>query len=275
MQESYYELTIKVSSHLELFRDFLDDTVDVGFEETDNGFIVRSEDDLETLAWGLDQFAEALTKALSTTVECEWSQKKLQNDDWVEIYQKSIKPLQIENFYIHPTWDEPSDTLINIEIDPALAFGTGHHPTTASSLRAISSYVKKDFKVLDVGCGSGILGVGALKLGASVDACDTDIVSVENTLQNAALNKVEFNKVWEGSCSLTDKKYDVVVANIVADVLTFISKDLKNAMNENGVLILSGILDKYEDKVLKFYKDLNILKRIAQDEWVTLILNKK
>ena len=118
-------------------------------------------------------------------------QKKLQNDDWVSIYQKSIKPLQIDNFYIHPTWDEPSDDLINIEINPALAFGTGHHPTTASSLRAISSYVKQDYKVLDVGCGSGILGVGALKLGAVVDACDTDIVSVENTLLNAKLNKVE------------------------------------------------------------------------------------
>lgn len=275
MQESYYELTIKVSSHIDLFRDFLDDTVDVGFEENDDGFIVRSEDSLETLAWGLEQFAEALSKALSTSVECECAEKKLKNDDWVEIYQRSIKPLQIENFYIHPTWDEPSTSLINIEIDPALAFGTGHHPTTASSLRAVSEYVKKDFTVLDVGCGSGILGVGALKLGAIVDACDTDPVSVENTLKNASLNEVEFNKVWEGSCSLTNDKYDVVVANIVADVLTFISKDLKNAMNESGVLVLSGILDKYEDKVLKFYKDLNIVKRIAQDEWVTLILNKE
>jgi len=274
MSESYYELTIKVSSHLELFRDFLDDTVDVGFEELDNGFIVRSEDDLETLAWGLEQFGEALSKALGSTVECECAQKKLQNDDWVKVYQKSIKPLQIENFYIHPTWDKPSDTLINIEIDPALAFGTGHHPTTASSLRAISKYVRKDFSVIDVGCGSGILGVGALKLGAQVDACDTDPVSVENTLLNAKLNKVEFRKVWEGSCSLTNEKYDVVVANIVADVLTFIAKDLKNAMKEDGILVLSGILDKYEEKVLLFYKDMKIVKRIAQEEWVTLILQR-
>ena len=275
MNESYYELTIKVSSHLELFRDFLDDTVDVGFEEIDDGFIVRNEDSLETLAWGLEQFSEALSKALSVPIECECTEKKLQNNDWVEVYQKSIKPLQIDNFYIHPTWDEPSQDLINIEIDPALAFGTGHHPTTASSLRAISKYVKKDYKVLDVGCGSGILGVGALKLDAIVDACDTDIVSVENTLQNASLNKVEFRNVWEGSCSLTQEKYDVVVANIVADVLTFIAKDLKNAMNENAILVLSGILDKYEDKVLRFYKDMTIVQRIAQEEWVTLILTKK
>ncbi|WP_373072459.1 50S ribosomal protein L11 methyltransferase [Sulfurimonas sp.] len=275
MQESYYELTISVSSHHELFADFLADTIPVGFEETENGFIVRSEDDLQTIAWGVEQFAQALSKALSSNIECECNQKKLKASDWIKEYQQSIQPIEIEKFYIHPTWDEPSDKLINIEIDPALAFGTGHHPTTASSLRAISEYVKDGDRVIDVGSGSGILGVGALKLGAKVDACDTDPVSVENTLQNAELNNVEFNKVWEGSCSLADDKYDVVVANIVADVLTFIAKDLKSALKDSGVMILSGILDKYEDKVLKFYKDMKIEQRIAQEEWVTLVLKKE
>ena len=275
MQEYYYELVVKVSSHLPLFSDFLSDTVTVGFEEKDDGFIIRSEEPLDTIAWGLDQFCEALQKALNETIELECSHSKQKNSDWVEEYQNSIQPLSIDKFYIHPTWNEPSSELINIEIDPALAFGTGHHPTTASSLRAISEYVKENDSVLDVGCGSGILGIAAMKLGALVDACDTDIVSVENSITNANLNKEKFHNIWEGSCAQTTKKYDIVVANIVADVLTFIAKDLKNALGEDGILVLSGILDKYEEKVLQFYKDCEVLKRIHEDEWVTLIVKLK
>ena len=114
-----------------------------------------------------------------------------------------------------------------------------------------------------------------MKLGAIVDACDTDIVSVENSITNAELNNESFQTIWEGSCNVSDKKYNVVVANIVADVLTFIAKELKSALKDNGILVLSGILDKYETKVLNFYKDCEIIKRVPQDEWVTLILKLK
>jgi ribosomal protein L11 methyltransferase len=275
MQEHYFELHVNVSSHHSLFSDFLADTLPIGFEETEGGFIIRSEDELDTIVWGIEQFREALQKALGVTIELETEQQKLQNSDWVESYKKSIEPLSIGKFYIHPTWSEASSELINIVIDPALAFGTGHHPTTASSLLAISNYVKEGDNVLDVGCGSGILGIGAMKLGAVVDACDTDPISVANAKENAALNGLEFNSLWEGSCALTDKKYNIVVANIVADVLTFIANELKNALEDDGVLILSGILDKYEDKVLAYYKDCDIIEKIAQDEWVTLVLKKK
>ena len=151
MQEYYYELVVKVSSHHSLFSDFLSDTLPVGFEESEDGFIIRSEDELDTIAWGLEQFREALQKALNEDIELECTQNKLKNSDWVEMYQKSIEPLAIEKFYIHPTWDEPNKELINIVIDPALAFGTGHHPTTASSLKAVSRYVTKNSTVKDVG----------------------------------------------------------------------------------------------------------------------------
>lgn len=275
MRENYFELKVSVSSHHSLFSDFLADTLPIGFEETDDGFIIRSEDSLDTIVWGLEQFAEALAKAVGESIDIEFEQKKLKNSDWVQLYQESVKPLTIDKFYIYPTWDAPHKELINIKINPALAFGTGHHPTTASALRAIAKYVKKNDRVLDVGCGSGILAIAAIKTGAIVDACDTDMASVENTKQNAELNSVEFENLWEGSCSEAKDVYDVIVANIVADVLTFIANDLKSVLKEGGVLILSGILDKYELKVLKFYQDFEILEKIAQDEWVTLILKKR
>jgi len=272
MQNFYYALTVRPESHHELFRDFLSDTLPVGFEELDDAFIIRSEDELETMAWGIEQFAEALQKALGEPIDVELTHEKLQSDDWVSKYQESITPIEIGRFYIYPTWNKPKEGAVNIAIDPALAFGTGHHPTTATCLKAIDKTVFADARVIDVGCGSGILGIAAAKLGAVVDACDTDPVSVANTQENTALNQITFNQIWEGSASLAKDQYDVVIANIVADVLVMIASDLKKILKEDGTLILSGILDKYEDKVLKKYSDFSQIERITQDEWVTLIL---
>ena len=179
---------------------------------------------------------------------------------------------------VHGTRKDVSvkDGFVNITIDPALAFGTGHHPTTSTCLSAISKYVKKNNEVCDVGCGSGILAIGAIKLGAIVDACDTDEVSIANAKENAKLNGVSYRQIWQGSINKTDKKYDVVIANIVADVLVFLAKDLKNALNDkDSIMILSGILDKYEQKVLDAYKDCDLVEKIAQDEWVSLVLKRK
>ncbi len=273
MQNIYYSLTVRPSSHHELFSDFLSDTLPIGFEERDDTFIVRSEDDLETIAWGLEQFAEALQKALGKTIDLELTHEKHTNDDWVLAYQQSVTPVEIGPFYIHPTWNEPKEGCVNVVIDPALAFGTGHHPTTASCLEAIGTYVKADQRVMDVGCGSGILGIAAAKLGAEVDACDTDPISVANAKLNAELNNVTFAHLWEGPVSQTDASYDVLIANIVADVLIMIHHDLKKLLKPAGRMILSGILDKYEAKVLNKYSDFTNIERIVHDEWVTLIIS--
>ncbi|MDX9813459.1 MAG: 50S ribosomal protein L11 methyltransferase [Sulfurimonas sp.] len=275
MQEYYYKLEVQVSSHKELFLSFLNEIVDGGFEEVDDGFIIRSEDALEDTAWALEYYKDELSKALSTDITLNLNLTKEANQDWIEIFKKGISPIEVDKFYVHPYWDEASKELINITINPALAFGTGHHPTTYSALSAISKYVKSGDSVLDVGCGSGILGIAATKLGAIVDACDTDELSIDNTKQNLELNGVEFHNLWVGSSDKTDKTYDVVIANIVADVLTFIANDLKKATKDSGILILSGILDKYEDKVLKFYKEYEIKQRVLKEEWVTLILSRK
>ena len=274
MQEFYNQLVVRVSSHHDLFSDFLSDTLPIGFEELDDGFIVRSEDELETIKWGLEQFNEALQKALNQPIEIEFTLTKEKSSDWVKEYQEGITPVLIEPFYIYPTWDEPKEGKVNIAIDPALAFGTGHHPTTATCLQAVAKYVKEGNKVIDVGCGSGILSIASMKLGAVADACDTDPISVENSKINATENSVEYRKIWEGSASVSDKAYDVTIANIVADVLTYIANDLKKITKSGGIMVLSGILDKYENKVLRFYQDCELIERIPQDEWVTLILKR-
>ncbi len=275
MQDYYYMLVVKPSSHLELFSDFLADVVPVGFEETDEGFIIRSEEDLETVSWGIEQFCEALQRAVGEVIDLELTLTKEHCDDWIAQYQQAITPIEIFPFYIHPTWELPKEGALNIAIDPALAFGTGHHPTTASCLRAIASYVSEDNTVLDVGCGSGILAMAALKKGAIVDACDTDPLSVENATVNAAQNHLAYRLLWEGPVNETDETYDVIVANIVADVLVFIATDLKKRLRNGGRLILSGIMDKYEDKVLRAYQAYELTERIVENEWVSLVLTKK
>ena len=272
MKETYQELVITPSAYVEHFSDFLSASVPIGFEEDDKQLIVRSEDELETLAWGLEQFTQALSEALGekVTVKTELFEKK--NEDWISRYQEGIEAIQVGKFYIHPTWSEPSNELENIKIDPALAFGTGHHPTTASCLKAISNHVHEGLEVVDVGCGSGILALAASKLTGVVDLCDTDILSVNNAKENFALNEAAYRDIWEGSISNTDKTYDVVIANIVADVLVFIASDLKKATRSK--LILSGILDKYEEKVQKKFSDMKCVERICDGEWISLVMEK-
>ncbi len=272
MQEYYYQLIVRPSSHHELFCDFLSDTLPVGFEERDNAFIIRSEDDLSTISWGIEQFAEALSKALAKNVSVELVLSREKNDDWISVYQQHITAVEIAPFYIHPTWEDPKDGALNIALDPALAFGTGHHPTTASCLQSLAMIVKENDTVLDVGCGSGILAIAAAKLGAEVDACDSDALCVENTKKNAQQNTLALRNIWVGSVNRATAQYDVVIANIVADVLVFMATDLKKVLKRGGTLILSGILDKYEAKVLREYRDYELVEKIPHEEWVTLIL---
>lgn len=275
MHDFYYMLVVKPSSHLELFSDFLVDLLPVGFEETEEGFIIRSEESLETVSWGIEQFAEALQRATGEVIDVDMTMTKEKNDDWIAQYQQSITPVEISPFYIHPTWEAPKNGMLNIAIDPALAFGTGHHPTTASCLRAVAKYVKQGDEVMDVGCGSGILAMASILKGGVVDACDTDPLSVENALANAEQNNLAYRRIWEGPVQESNEKYDVIIANIVADVLVFIAGDLKKRLKEGGVVVLSGIMDKYEEKVLRAYKTLELTERIVENEWVTLVMTQK
>jgi len=270
----YYELTINPNLYYELFLDLISSLTEEAIEELNETIIIRSEDELDNIKEGVIAFANELSVAFDTDIKCEINYEKKENQDWIKLYQESVKPIEVENFYVHPSWEQAHKDKINIVIDPTLAFGSGHHETTNECLKAISRYVKDGNSVCDVGTGSGILGIAAKKLGAMVDICDTDIVAVNDAIKNFNRNNEIVDEFWEGSCNDTDKTYDVVIANIVADVLAMISKELKRVTKTNGIIILSGIMEQHKQKVLKKFKDCEIIEELQQNEWVTLIVKK-
>lgn len=265
MSEYYFELSVKPENHYELFLDLLESLTEDAIEENEGVITIRSEDELEDFLEPLNKFSKALN------AKCEINYEKKESIDWIKKYQDSIQAVEVGNFYVRPSWIEEKKEKINLLIDPALAFGSGHHETTSSCLLAIDEFVNKNENLLDVGTGSGILAIAAAKKGAIVDVCDTDEICIESTMSNFSLNSEKIHYSWVGSVNKAEKKYDVVVANIIADVLVMIANDLKNATKEGGILILSGILEKHEKRVLNKFSDLEELKIIHKNEWVTMI----
>ncbi len=278
MKDKYFELTVKLDDNfVDVIADYILNIYDEGLELGEGQIIVRSESDLTFVKDAL----VSLSESLESPIKMAYTLEEKENVDWIKTYQDSIQPIEAGKFYIFPSWYEEKEDAINIKIDPALAFGSGHHATTFSCLEAVSTYVKAGDSVIDVGCGSGILGLAAKKLGAKVALCDTDPVSVGSCKENFSLNEETYDALWEGSIDkavgTSDKAagtYDVVIANIIADVLRFIAKDLKAAVKEDGYLILSGILDKKEARVKESFQDLKLEKRTLKDEWVTLVYKK-
>ena len=271
-ESSYYELTMKLQhEYIEFIADFVANIYGDGLEIGKDNIIVRSENDITFVK----DAVEALIGTLGGAIEVSFNIEEKQNIDWIKKYQESIEPIEAGQFYIYPSWFKPKENKINIKIDPALAFGSGHHATTHTCLEAIGDIVKRDDEVLDVGCGSGILGLASTKLGAKVELCDTDPLSVTSCDENFILNDEKYDKLWEGSVDKTTKEYDVVIANIIADVLRFISSDLITATKTDGTLILSGILDTKLERVLPEFSKLKLVEQKQKDEWVTLIYHKE
>ena len=273
MDKYYYELKVTPNNYYNEFIELISVLTDDAIEELDGSIILRNNESLEDIKEGIDSFGLAL-KNRDNSFEYKISISKKQNEDWIKKYKDSIKPVEVDNFYIYPSWTKPKEDKINILLDPALAFGSGHHETTSSCLIAISKYLKSDYSLMDVGCGSGILSISASKIGAVCDICDTDPLAIENAKENFKLNGVKFRNAWEGSVNLSSETYDMVIANIVADVLVMISNDLKKVLKSQGILILSGILSVYKDKVLKKFNEFEILEQIEKNEWTTLVLKR-
>ena len=274
MQQTYNELRITPKCEYALFVDMVLSLSDEAIEEDGATIILRSDESLELVRFGIESFAEQLSQVHGTRIEVFIEESVKENEDWIENYRKAIPPLHVGEFYIHPSWLEDVPSKHNIVIDPALAFGSGHHETTYGCLLLLQKYIKFQTCVLDVGCGSGILGLAATKLGGIVDLCDTDEQAVESTKENFRLNQASYNTLWQGSVQKRTQEYDVVIANIIADVLIMLASDLQKAVKHEGILILSGILDKYVEKVETKFSSMKLIEKYQKEEWFTLVLQR-
>ena len=200
------------------------------------------------------------------------------DEDWLHKWEEYFMPTKIsERFVVKPAWRqyEPKDGEDVITIDPGLAFGTGTHATTFLTLRLMEKYLQPGDDVLDVGSGSGILSIGAVKLGAErIWAVDLFDDAVQSTKRNAALNGCE-EKIEAFQGDLTkglDVKADLVCANLMADLVKMLSKDVAKHLKGRGIYISSGILDEKEEDVASAIKGagFDILESIHADGWCAI-----
>ncbi|WP_169777628.1 50S ribosomal protein L11 methyltransferase [Campylobacter mucosalis] len=274
MKEKFYELSIKSSNFYKELSEFVFSLGITCIEERQNEILIRDEDDLSTLEWGVNEYSKRLSDALGIKNDTSTNLIQKDNKDWIDEYKKSIKPVDLGEFYIRPSWEAPKDNAKNIIIDPALAFGSGHHESTSSCVMFLQKYARSGMSAIDVGCGSGILSIALAKLGCTVDACDTDELAVQSATQNAKLNGVNFKNIWVGSVTNLDERYDIVVANIIADVIFMLKKDLKNILKNSAYLILSGILQKYEARIIEEFSDLKLVERKQLNDWVSFVFQR-
>ena len=196
----------------------------------------------------------------------------IQDKDWVNLTQSQFSPIKIhDKLWIVPTWHEIQDNkAFNLILDPGLAFGTGTHPTTQLSLLWLIDNVNKDVTVLDYGCGSGILGIAAKKIGAKkVFGVDIDDQAIKSSRDNAKINDVEI--FWNNTEIKIDYKTDLVVANILSSALIVLAPALAEYCNTNGKIALSGILQSQEKDLKKIYGQwFNFQPSNYKDGWVLI-----
>ena len=210
------------------------------------------------------------------TIDCY----EYEEEDYENNWKKYLYPEKVsEKFVVKPTWREytpESDELI-IELDPGRAFGTGSHPTTSLCLRLMEENIKDSDSVIDVGTGSGILMIAAAKLGASeIYGTDIDELAIASANENLELNGINDAKVLLGDLVsvVEEKKFDIVVANILADVLLILLNDISKVVKKGGKIIFSGIIDEklelLKHEVSKF--GFEILEVKAEKEWRALLI---
>lgn len=222
--------------------------------------------------------------------ECTIEESQTEDVDWVNNWKQYFHQFYIDDILVIPSWEnveaKDSDKMV-IHIDPGTAFGTGMHETTQLCIRQLKKYVTEDTEILDVGCGSGILGMLALKFGAKHSVgTDLDPCAIDATYENMDNNGISRDQyeVMIGNIiddkAVQDKvgyeKYDIVAANILADVLVPLTPVIIHQMKKGGIYITSGIIEDKEDVVVKAVKEagLEVLEVNHQGEWVSVTARK-
>lgn len=203
--------------------------------------------------------------------------RRIAEEDWLEAWKAQFTPVRIGEFLVRPSWTEgpaadAGETVL--VLDPGMAFGTGLHPTTRQCLEAVGALDLPGRSVLDVGTGSGILAIAAAKRGATtVVAVDTDALAVRAATENAQRNSVRVD-VRYGSAADVLGRFDVVLANLVADVLVAIAPDLRARTAPGGTVLVAGIVREKEARVAEALAavGLRVTGRDQRDDWVRLEL---
>lgn len=217
---------------------------------------------------------ERLCKELGCDMPEVLSSAPVEDQDWVRLTQAQFPPTQVsDRLWIVPTWHEPKEGALNLRLDPGVAFGTGSHPTTHLCLQWLDANVGADDRVLDYGCGTGILAIAAKLVGAR-EAVGTDIdpQAVEAAVDNARMNDVEAEFVQpEG---MKDGTFEIVVANILANPLKLLAPALLGRVAPGGRLVLSGVLAKQADEVIETYRAVDPAVKLAvwrqEGDWVCI-----
>ena len=212
----------------------------------------------------------------------EDTKRIVDGDDWIDVWKKHFRPIHLGRIVVVPEWIEyaPAPHEEVVLLDSNMAFGTGEHETTSMCVELMQEYITPDSVCIDVGCGSGILGISAIKLGAAkAYLTDIDPIAVESATHNASLNGVAEKTVVAHSNLLdnTQVQGDIMMANITGEVLKMLAPSIPKNLKKNGVLILSGIIENRLEMVKAAYEavGMQVLIEKRKGEWFALVLHHK